>query len=41
MLITPENFDNMIDSIHSQADVDHLIEERTAYTKSQEAKNLT
>ena len=36
-----ENFDDMLDSIHSLADVDHLIIERVAYTKTQKGKNLT
>ena len=31
----------MLDSIHSPADMDHLIAERIAYAKSQEAENLT
>ena len=41
MLISSENFDNILDSIHSQADVDHLIAERIAYAKSQETENMT
>ena len=41
MLIDSENPDNILDSIHSQADVDHLIAERIEYAKSQKAKELT
>ena len=41
MLISSENFYNILDSTHSQADVDHLIAERIAYAKSQEAENMT
>ena len=41
LLASPVHFDNMIESIHSPDDVDHLIAERIAYVKSQEAENLT
>ena len=39
MLIDSENPDNILHSIHSQADVDCLIAERIEYAKSQKAKN--
>ena len=39
MLIDSENPDNILESIHSQADVDHLIAERIEYAKSQKAQN--
>ena len=41
LLTSSENSDNILDSIHSPADVAHLIAKRTAYTKSQQAENLT
>ena len=41
MLTSSENFDNILDNIHSQADVDCLIPERIVYAKSQEAENRT
>ena len=41
MLIDSENPDNILDSICSQADVDHLIAERSEYAKSQRAQKLT
>ena len=41
MLIDSENPDIILDSIHSKADVDHLIEERIGYVKNQEVENLT
>ena len=41
LFIDSENPDNILDSIHSQADVDHLIAERIEYAKSQKAKKLT
>ena len=40
MLIDSESPDNILDSICSQADVDHLIAERIEYTKSQKAEKL-
>ena len=41
MLVDSENLDHIVDSIHSQADVDHLIEERIECAKSQKAEKLT
>ena len=41
MLIDSENPGNILDSIHSQADVDHLIAERIDYAKSHKAEELT
>ena len=41
MLVDSENLDYIVDSIHSQADVDHLIEERIECAKSQKAEKLT
>ena len=41
MLVDSENLDHIVDSIHSQADVDHLIAERIECTKSQKAEKLT
>ena len=41
MLIDSENPGNILDSIHSQADVDHLIAERIENVKSQKAEKLT
>ena len=41
MLVDSENLDHIADSIHSPADVDHLIVERVEYTKSQKAEKLT
>ena len=41
MLIDSESPDNILDSICSQADVDHLIAERIEYAKSQKAEKLT
>ena len=41
MLVDSENLDHIVDSIHSQADVDHLIAERIEYAKSQKAEKLT
>ena len=41
ILANSKNFDDMLDRIHSLADVDHLIAERIVYVKSQEAENLT
>ena len=41
MLIDSENLDHIVDSIHSLADVDHLIAERHEYAKSQKAEKLT
>ena len=41
MLTSSETFDNILDSIHSQADVDHLIAERIVYAKGLEAENMT
>ena len=38
-LVDPENLDHILDSIHSQADVDHLIAERIEYVKNQEVEN--
>ena len=34
MLVDSENLDHRVDSIHSQADVDHLIAERIECAKS-------
>ena len=41
MLVDSENLDHIVDSIHSQADVDHLMAERVEYTKSKKAGKLT
>ena len=41
MLVYSENPDKILDSIHSPADVDHLIAERIEYGKSQKAEKLT
>ena len=41
MLVDYENLDHIVDSIHSQADVDHLITEIIEYAKSQKAKKST
>ena len=41
MLAFFENPANILDSIHSSADVDHLIAERNKCGKSQKAENLT
>ena len=41
MLVDSENLDHSVDSIHSQADVDHLIAERVDYAKSKKAGKLT
>ena len=41
MLISSKNFNDILDSTHSQADVDHLIAERITYAKSEEAENMT
>ena len=41
MLVDSENLDHTVDSIHSQADVDHLIAERIECAKSQKAEKLT
>ena len=41
MLAFSENPDKILDSIHSPADVDHLIAERNTCGKSQKAENLT
>ena len=41
MLVDSENLDHIVDSIHSQAAVDHLIEERIECAKSQKAEKLT
>ena len=41
ILISSENPDNIIDSVHLQADVDCLTAERVVYAYSQETKNLT
>ena len=41
MLAFSENPDKILDSIHSPADVDHLIAERNGYGKSHKAENLT
>ena len=41
MLAFSENPDKILDSIHSPADVDHLIAERNECGKSQKAENLT
>ena len=41
MLVDSENLDHIVDNIHSQADVDHLIAERIECAKSQKAEKLT
>ena len=41
MLVDSESSDHIVDSIHSQADVDHLIAERVEYAKSQKVEKLT
>ena len=41
MLVDSENLDHIVDDIHSQADVDHLIAEKVEYAKSQKAEKLT
>ena len=41
MLVDSENLDHIVDSIHSQADEDHLIAGRVEYAKSQKAEKLT
>ena len=41
ILADSENLDHIVDSIHSQADVDHLIAERIECAKSQKAEKLT
>ena len=41
MLIDSESPDDILDSIHSQADVVHLIAERIEYAKSLKAVKLT
>ena len=41
ILASSVNFDDMFDNMHSPEDVDHLIVERIAYAKSQEAENMT
>ena len=41
MLVDSENLDHIVDSIHSQADVDCLIAERMECAKSQKAEKLT
>ena len=41
MLIDSESPDNILDSIHSQENVDHLIAERIEYAKSQKSEKLT
>ena len=41
MLVDSENLDHIVDSIHSQADVDHWIAERVEYAKSKKAGKLT
>ena len=41
MLVYSENPGKILDSIHSLADVDHLIAERIDYDKSQKAEKLT
>ena len=41
MLVDSENLDHIVDSIHSQADVDCLIAERIEGAKSQKAEKLT
>ena len=41
MLVDSENLNHIVDGIHSQADVDHLIAERIECAKSQKAKKLT
>ena len=40
-LASSVHFDDIIHSIHSPEDVDHLLAERMAYVKSHEAENLT
>ena len=39
MLIDSENLDHMVDSIHSQANVDHLIAEKLSVLKVRRLKN--
>ena len=41
MLVFSEHPNKILDSIHSPADVDHLIAERLEYGKSQKAEYLT
>ena len=41
MLAFSENPANILDGIHSPADVDHLIAKRNECSKSQKADNLT
>ena len=41
MLVDSQNLDHIVDSIHLQADVDHLIAERVEYAKSQKAEKMT
>ena len=41
MLVDSENLDYIVDSIHSQADVDHLIAERIECAKSQKGEKLS
>ena len=41
MLVDSENLDHIVDSIHSQADVDYLIAERIECAKSQKSEKLT
>ena len=41
ILIDSENPGNILDSICSWADVDHLIAERIEYAKSQKAEKMT
>ena len=40
MLVDSENLDHIVDSIHSQADVDHLIAKRIEFAKNQKAEKL-
>ena len=40
MLADSENLDHIVDSIHSQADVDHLIAKRIEFAKNQKAEKL-
>ena len=40
-LASSTNFDDMLDRLHSLADVDHLIAEGIVYVKRQKAENLT
>ena len=40
MLVDSENLDHIVDNIHSQVDVDHLIAERIECAKSQKAEKL-